>query len=1233
MWVKTIGRFASAAGCETEGREEGHLDRFAGHWSDWMLPYDSALSITWTNAALKNPYYLPGSTIVWFEDSFSSVISGVDFSVDPKGEFIVPNCTLRSGVYTIYNSNTQSGGHITPTIAPNWYAEFDNWRPGTPLLLTDCDNPVNNGFYRVRSRRMGTGAAANVLYLAVDNNNYEQQELAQCVSGTIKCNPDNSWGGDWWTMRGADGNCDSSMMLDGGKTNQKISKLSSDTIYNTNARDRWWTVKDGYHRYAGNQRGPYDGRPPSGGQYAIDYNHDWIRAANTNLYHHYDTNARRYVIDTHTNGGPENLLTWEQWTGIIPSRDFLCFQSDPKEQEPPYYFLDSKSIRWKIGSKVAIRAGQITNPAMLGAIQQVIECGYRTSSGYIGASSDRQYGSVYEIPGVVGQTGTLSFAGTLPDAEGLMQKMINHKFDAALQNMVELVAEEAGWCLPIDNEYRYNWLMQHWDDRCTDALAYYLGHYGYDYPPTYGELYQEHGLDAYNPYIDSNQCQFAKMSDPLWGENSSAFELVLKKLGVNYYDWYYDDQYPYMPKYLLDYRWKWVAQQNPDYYPMTWQGKLYQTPQDVMDDLVPMPHGTWRRSWKRTLGYVREGKMRSGALSEPVGDDYRNYSSYPEDANKHFFIPSRIRMAAPEESEYAADNNDLVLNHAPAYVINGTEVYNQRVWRIIQDCKDALNILEYQKGGEISIQAKTNSQSLPNKSNMPSLEAAFAYAESLDSIWIDNPDDWIGTPSSLPYSAEYGCEYTYNYANHTWTAGPGRGGFAWRHNLGALDSNAVSVSIAIGVCLRFGEIAPCLTQDVPVISDRVLVEGVSTSVEVSGYWRQGANPYCPIHWVFHRSEVHSGNSSYREIRPLGGWRFAFLAYGDPNNRICCSKVDIHLHPTESEYLFRFNYHKYSDAVWTRSVERADVYLIDRFGPDTNPPVVRNEWWQLPVVYDKNFPIGAELMTDYEILKQPWRWPYNQPDYIPIIAVKGECCLMEDLEGNGVFYIFDAELGDLADLMDREIEQRLYDYILDQNVDSSPGGPNDAWTAYDEWLRTGGIQLNSRDNASSAGGDDNYNVPLSLQSIQVLLPLPMFPVKARLVQAATSNPCAVNIDYGGGIVQHWWLVVVDTPIMPTGNGYRYEFEIYNDSQSIQLLREFHSQEAYWQTSFPAGVVEDDLPQPFRGRAYLWTNCTASQPSWYSVRTKFWRMLYRNLTTNRTGMRCNAVEAKSTITITV
>jgi hypothetical protein len=241
--------------------------------------------------------------------------------------------------------------------------------------------------------------------------------------------------------------------------------------------------------------------------------------------------------------------------------------------------------------------------------------------------------------------------------------------------------------------------------------------------------------------------------------------------------------------------------------------------------------------------------------------------------------------------------------------------------------------------------------------------------------------------------------------------------------------------------------------------------------------------------------------------------------------------------------------------------------------------------------------------------------------------------MEDLEGNGVFYIFDAELGDLADLMDREIEQRLYDYILDQNVDSSPGGPNDAWTAYDEWLRTGGIQLNSRDNASSAGGDDNYNVPLSLQSIQVLLPLPMFPVKARLVQAATSNPCAVNIDYGGGIVQHWWLVVVDTPIMPTGNGYRYEFEIYNDSQSIQLLREFHSQEAYWQTSFPAGVVEDDLPQPFRGRAYLWTNCTASQPSWYSVRTKFWRMLYRNLTTNRTGMRCNAVEAKSTITITV
>jgi hypothetical protein len=1291
--LATVCNNAIPEGTQEGPKDEDHPLRYAVEWKDWMEPYATALTHEWIS---MNPVtglggdwqkvgYVPGCVTVWYEDSFTASITGVSTAVDPKGEFVIAGCTqiTESGIFTVNRA-----GYLTP-VSEQWYKEYDDWRPGTPFVLMDCSNPVNNGFYRVRSRRM----EGNTLYIAVDNNNYVQQELVEgSCTGTMRCD----FGGEWWTFRGNNGHAYDGLVI-GGDSDPYFSTLE-DYRYVGDSSGRWWTYKDGHHRYPLNggepRRGPNDGRPPSGGYMACDFNKDWVRGVNPNLYHSYDRNAHRWFVygevDSEAAIGPFYCMSM-----FVPSHQFLPRQVDPKEQVSPFFFADTNRLHWKYGSKVRIRAAQITNPAKLGAIQACIPNGYMTTHGFAGTSSDRQYGSVYSV--TTGSGASYCVNGRYPDPPGTQEippNLVNHKYDEALQNMVELACEEHSWTWPVDDDYKVNWLTLNADSCCSlDLEKELIGTQTGTY--TYGSAYAAHGLNAYNPWLDNYQPEYALMNDELWGENSSAFELIMKLIGSH--DWYYDTQTPYACKRLLDRREEirnygsayWTANDvlgpyDPDtgYEGREHRGVMCYTKNDYLDVYLPLPKETLRRTWPRTLGRVRSWQMRYGGRTDPTCDTYSNYGLDPEGLTP-FIMFGHIRMEAttnhdeffgwslnisPSSDTFTVSGDvtgnikagykvyawtgstykeypvlkavynsgtglttiqiggdfgtdlpttiygdaDLSSRHDAEYTVNSTDIYLSRIWKILNDCKTVLAYLKYK---DLSISVTMQSYWPWRDIGLGAHDTPSDLASAAESYYQsrydpDNPANWEPYSYDNSYLSfdnthgNIGSLQSYDLRYHS-------GEWKWWYS--EVDGNYISEVRAV---ISSPYIYDCDAVIFLVkIACRKAYKGIDgwgkgpskTVMGVSGYgsieppdYGDAINQPGPFHNMYLPVRMTSNEVKYIRFTTLGNHFTNYYMANEYCARVM-TRVSVKLNMRGAlDFIAHFDWEKYSDLIWQRLRERADYMLIDPFGPDTKPPVVENDWVVTddedgrPMLYDSNFP---------ENWVEGMSWPYDNPGYSPCWKIKAKATLMEDLEGNGVEYIFNCESGEYANRMDATQESRVYDKTLDMGIGTEAGDNEDSWKAYDEGLEGWTLSLNSKDNYSGRvpGSDDNYGTATAPESI--FINAPMFPIKPRF-KTENGYESFSRIEIGGNFYD-WFKC--DIPLVPDGEV--LSFHIEKKASSALEWTEINISSL----SDPVGA-----PENMTGPGCFWIPA----PQYESVQYRF---AYLNTTQNKRGIVHTALVA--------
>ena len=189
------------------------------------------------------------------------------------------------------------------------------------------------------------------------------------------------------------------------------------------------------------------------------------------------------------------------------------------------------------------------------------------------------------------------------------------KNDEALQNQIERIGSAGNWSWPVDLEseqgqsYERNFenylkwmyslpLSYEIDEWSSDGIyskgdilkdkvagmeryAYYVfdgtNEWGADLTNTATRPLIHGGLGSARPWTYIGMVpHYAYMYDALWGCNESSFELMLWLHGD--YDWAFVTEFPYVPSYILE-------------------------AEDIIETLSDYrPAGTWRRTWKRSMG-------------------------------------------------------------------------------------------------------------------------------------------------------------------------------------------------------------------------------------------------------------------------------------------------------------------------------------------------------------------------------------------------------------------------------------------------------------------------------------------------------------------------------------------------------------------------------------------------------------------------------------------------------
>jgi len=286
-------------------------------------------------------------------------------------------------------------------------------------------------------------------------------------------------------------------------------------------------------------------------------NGHWVLYPHPNKYHHWDTNSPCFY------GWEEQSAPGE---ASIPSGG-MAFRWYPRQTDPKciyrgIIYQDTMKKGFQYRHKLEFDSSYITQPDTLGAV-------FGWFSNRSGAFAGRNQ---YARTGGFGDS-------DLKDNNSFFS---NPKMDFGLQNRIELLLNYDEWRYPVDDNYAANW-----------------------------ESWETGTFDTKNSKYDSHP----GCNNAYWGENSSGFELFKKKTGD--YDWYFDLSYQYIPNRSIavpagvDN----VAEKFLTSIDDGWSTAKALTEFDLTD-LV----GTWRRTWKNSLGRL-SAFIRAGEAGEPTRTD------------------------------------------------------------------------------------------------------------------------------------------------------------------------------------------------------------------------------------------------------------------------------------------------------------------------------------------------------------------------------------------------------------------------------------------------------------------------------------------------------------------------------------------------------------------------------------------------------------------------------------
>jgi len=305
---------------------------------------------------------------------------------------------------------------------------------------------------------------------------------------------------------------------------------------------------------------------------------------NYNRYYTFDKNANTKIYDRLKKiQFPETDSDY--YNIAISAHRYFPRDTDPKEASSyPIYCVDNKYYVWVYKGKVEKFKTDITNIDAQGPIGDFSinygTLGNGVKIGYVPWPRQTTYTKMEgsHPPTKSGEDGFVE----APD-----QPYTDSKFNDSYQSAIERVVELGNWAWDVENDtdYQTNWLRNNnYFDTVNNRWLYET----------------EKGVWLSNKY--AAQDNMALLKDENWGCNGAAIELLLKNLGEEAYDWYWDTETPKKLHAMEKMKEK--------------DSHLVHQP-DNLNILYPDPIGCWRRTWKNTFGRKPDTKYWPSELGTP----------------------------------------------------------------------------------------------------------------------------------------------------------------------------------------------------------------------------------------------------------------------------------------------------------------------------------------------------------------------------------------------------------------------------------------------------------------------------------------------------------------------------------------------------------------------------------------------------------------------------------------
>ncbi len=337
-----------------------------------------------------------------------------------------------------------------------------------------------------------------------------------------------------------------------------------------------WSRRTVYHKYQ------WLGQSEAVNRDYIIKDNIWTLTPSKMHYHHYDENSHRKCIYYKTGRtGAGMLPKYEGHTYQCEAHQMLPAQADYKEFKDAVKYLDTGLIKHFIGNKLAFERNIITTPQTQGAIYGIGVTGFYTSG-----------------------TNTWNYVRTSGldsgmNADGLSNQYINGGYNAYPYGTGERSQLE---CKKVGSSYQA--MIEHVVNMSQlpntgDTL-------------TLWKLMNPKGDTETTEAYDLRTPSYLNVCDPAFGCNESGFEVYKKNSGS--YDWYFDDVYTYNPL-QHEIALAVIAEFSPI------QGGYTAAN-------YPLPVGTWRRTWKYSLGRIRP-LIRPQEMGAPSQGSYSGRTDAP----------------------------------------------------------------------------------------------------------------------------------------------------------------------------------------------------------------------------------------------------------------------------------------------------------------------------------------------------------------------------------------------------------------------------------------------------------------------------------------------------------------------------------------------------------------------------------------------------------------------------